>query len=352
MRSRLAAALLLAAAAALFVLAFSRLPIQNGGLAIDWKQIWAGTHGLVAHYGATELRTPPWALPAVWPLTLLPLAPSWALAACATLAVLALAVPPGRKWLLGVLALATSYPALRQLVDGNLEALVIAGVLLLLPQAAATADRRRPWLLAAGLLLATAKIQETWLLLALLGLLVWRSWPRPQLARAAGLTLLCAAPLLAWKGGEWWQAMVTFPWPGTAIDSSLGAFAARTAPWLLWVLWPLVLLVTLATLRARPQLDRLSTGALLAAGLLLAPYAASNSVLTPLALAGPALLQRRAWLGAAAFALADLPYLFLGNLAWRTNFESNYWTVFLLLLWAISLWELHSVGQERSQNSG
>lgn len=324
-------------AAALLVFAFSTLPVENSALAIDWKQIWAGTHNFSANYTTTELRTPPWALPALWPLTLLPLDLGWAAMALVTLAALTFSVPRTRRWALGVLLLCSSYPALRQLADGNLEALVIAGVLLLL----AASRRHNPWLLAAGLLLATAKIQATWLFLLVLGLHTVRTWPRRQLVAAVAITSAAALPLLGWKGSEWWLAMRTFPWAGTLIDSSLAAVSGRHAAWLVW-LWPLILGATLFALwrsgaftAAAPT--QLQAGALAAAGLLLAPYAASNSVLTPLALAGSALLTARPALGVLLFAAANVPYAMMGNLEWRLAHESDYWSAVLGLILLLSL---------------
>lgn len=327
-------------AAALLVRGFARLPIADSGLAIDWKHIWSGTRHFSAHYGLTELRTPPWALPFLWPLSLLPLASSWALLGLLCLCVLALCVPrTGRlRWAAGVLLLCSSYPALRQLADGNLELLVIGGILLLL----AAARRYNAWLLAAGVLLASAKIQETWLFLLVYGWQTLRSWPRRPLLQAAGQVLALALPLLAWKGSEWWLAMRTFPWGGTLIDSSLAAVSGRHAAWLLWLLWPAVLAITLAALwrsgvHKASMLTQLQAGALVAAGLLLAPYAASNSVLTPLALAGSALWAARPALGVLLFAAANIPYGLMGNLQWRLTQESDYWCAVLLLILLLSL---------------
>lgn len=342
-RSLLAVVLLLAAAAML-VIVFNSLPIENAALAIDWKQIWVGTHAFSANYGTTELRTPPWALPVIWPLTMLPLGISWGLAAAATLAVLVLAVPrqETRGWLMGVLLLAGSYPALRQLIDGNLEALVIGGVLLML-----AADRgKHPWLLAIGLLMAAAKIQETWLFFAIFCFHIWRTWQPAKIGKAGLSAFVVAAAFLVWRGGDWWQALVTFPWPGTAIDSSLSAFSARVSAGLVWILWPLVLITTFLVVRPGRRIEQLEAGVVVAAGLLLAPYAASNSVLTPLALTAPVLLLQRPLLGAGLLILADLPYLLLGNLAWRTGAESNYWTVMIFVIWLAGLWRI----QQRETN--
>ena len=66
-----------------------------------------------------------------------------------TLLVLVVSVPRAEpRWMywLGILLLATSFPALRHSADGSFEALVIGGILL----SVAGYERRRPYLLAGG----------------------------------------------------------------------------------------------------------------------------------------------------------------------------------------------------------
>lgn len=314
---------------------FSGLLIEDAGIAIDWKQIWRGTRGFQAQYGSTELRTPPWALPILWPLTLLPLPISWGLAVYATLVALLISVPRHEKrthWIASAILLATTYPSLRQLTDGNLEALVIAGVLLILY----ALEKQHSFWLAIGILLTAAKIQASWLLLIILGVHLLRQWPRRKLLPSLGWVVAIAAPFMLWKGAEWLTAMITFPWPGTAIDSSLQATIARWGfpSMLSWVLRGAILLITIwPSIQRGARLNRLETGWLTSAGLLLAPYAASNSVLTPLALGVIPFLQKSPRRGIALLALFNLPYLALGRPELRANWESSYWTVVLLITW-------------------
>jgi hypothetical protein len=339
---KLTALVLLAIAALLFVWAFAHLPWQDSGFAIDWKQIWQATHGLRADYAHTELRTPPWVLPVLWIFTSFPLSVSWALAACATLAVLVFSVPRSagkRMWQLGVLLLASSYPALRQIVDGNLEALVIGGVLLLLW----AAGRQHPLGLAIGLLLAAAKVQETWLLLIVLGIILIRTWPKRSLLQTLVYAAALAAPFLIWRGGDWLFAILHFPWPGTAIDSSLQASFARFGfpNFSYWGVWLAGLAVSLFVIRRRRwMVGRIEAGLLVTAGLLLAPYAASNSVLTPLAIGVVPFFQqnRRAGLGLLFFYF--LPYLGLSRPDLRAGYEALYWTLVLLLTWLFLIRQL------------
>lgn len=333
---------LLLAAGLLFVWSFSHLPTEDSRLAIDWKQIWQGTHGFRVEYTVTELRTPPWLLPLIWPFTLLPLGLSWGLAAFVTLIVLIISVPRDagtKKWLLGLFTMATSYLALRQLIDGNLEVLVIGGALLLL----LALERKSAWLLVAGLVLASAKIQETWLLLIAMAVVIAKAWPRRQLLKAFAIVLTVALPFLIWKGSAWLNAMIYFPWPGTAIDSSLQATLARLGlPRLLyWILWLGIMAATIYFfLRRGWQLGRLEAGFLVTAGLLLGPYAASNSVLTPFAIGAIPFFQKRVWRGTILIALVDLPYLFLGRPELRQAWEANYWTGFLLIVWFLLILQL------------
>jgi hypothetical protein len=335
---------LLALGAFLFVLVFALLPIERSDLAIDWKIFWDTTRGFQLNYSGQLAFTPPWAMALLWPFTTLPLSASWALWSFALLAVLlaAASVSSVRSQRAAAILLCTSYPAVRQLVDGNIELLIIAGALLIVW----ALPRRQPLAFAAGVLLTSAKIQESWLLLAVACSLAYVQWGLRSALKAYALAAVPVAASLLWRGADWWAALQRFPFAGTSIDASLRATFARLGlpDWLFIASWLAGLAATLLVLRRRGgALGRPEAGALVAAGLLLAPYAASNSVLTPLTLAAPALFARRLWLGAGLFVLADLPYLLLGDVAWRFNAESNYWTGFLvLLLWGISLWEIRS----------
>lgn len=344
MKAKAFALALLAFGAFLFVLVFELLPIERSDLAIDWKIFWDTTRGFQLDYAGQLAFTPPWAMALLWPFTALPLTASWALWSFALLAVLLAAASAGstrRQRAAAVLLLCTSYPAVRQLVDGNIELLIIAGALLIVW----ALPRWQSLALAAGLLLASAKIQESWLLLAVACGLAYVQWGFRPALKAYALAAVPVAASLLWRGADWWAALQRFPFAGSSIDASLRATFARLGlpDWLFIAGWLAMFVGMLWALRRRGlALGRLEAGALVAAGLLLAPYAASNSVLTPLALAAPALLARKPWLGAGLFLLADLPYLLLGDVAWRFNAESNYWTGFLVLLLGISLWEMRS----------
>jgi hypothetical protein len=341
------------ASLALVAWAFAQLPIDQRGYAIDWKQLWADTRFFTANYDGKGLFNPPWVLPLLWPLSALPLAFSWAVLGFATLNLLMLSVPrqSGRGlWLAGVALVVLSYPALRQLVDGNLEVLIIGGVLLMLW----ALPRQHTLGMAAGMLLAAAKIQESWLLLAVAAILIAREWAPRQWLRSLGWGTLLAGPLLLFYGRDWWVSNLSFThiWPGTPVDSSIYGLLLRFGlPTWLWVLAAVIILSAgfWATRRRGLALGRLDAGWLLAAGLLLAPYAASNSVLTVLAIGVIPLFQRRPLVGLALILLYDLPLLTGGNAELRLVWEASYWTLVLILSWGVLLFLAR---RENSQGHG
>lgn len=148
---------------------------------------------------------------------------------------------------------------------------------------------------------------------------------------------------LVWRGEDWLEVLSRFPFRGSALDASLMATGVRVGlpPILSAVVWLTVLAATIRAIkRAGRQLDRSTASLLVTASLLLAPYSASNSVLTPLALGVTALYARRPGLGLFLFLFADGLYLFVGNAVWRQNYEATYWTAFLLVLWLVFLFDL------------
>lgn len=327
----------LLAAATLFVFAFSTLPLDNSGLAIDWKVFWHATHAFQLDYSSQLVFTPPWGLAMLWPLSWMPLATSWGLVALITLFTLALAAVrhSERRSLWAGVLLCASYPAVRQLADGNIEFLVIAGAMLLLW----ALPRQHVGEFALGTLMCSSKLQESWLLLAIAGLIAWRQWPVHSLLRMLVCVLVPAFMFLAWRGSAWLDALEVFPFAGTQIDASLHAVAGRLGlPVGVYVAALVAVLAGVFAIVRRSgwQLHPLQAGSLLAAGLLLAPYAASNSVLGPLALALPVGLSRGTR-GVLLLAAANLPYLLIGNAEWRLTQESNYWALVLMLVFVSGL---------------
>ncbi len=147
-----------------------QIPIEGTSLALDWIGLWKGLYHTVPIYGNdTGLRIAPWSLWAIWPIGQLPFHASWAVLSILTLFSMIFSVPfsEDRKWLwvVSIFLLVTSYFSVRHLADGNLEGVMIAGFILLL----AGFSKQKPALLALGLLLATAKVQEAWLFMLVFG---------------------------------------------------------------------------------------------------------------------------------------------------------------------------------------
>lgn len=337
-----AAVLLLAVAAYLLMAFFERLPIEGTTLAMDWRGLWMALQGGTLKYG-TGLRNPPWSILPLLPLGLLTFRAGWGLLNFITIAVLVASVPRSsstKLWWLGTALLATSFLTLRQLADGNFEGLVIAGILLVLHGYRTL----KPWILAAGMLLATAKPQETWLLVACLAVYVLRTWPLKKGLAAGLVTGLVMTLTLAWFGRDWWNAMTGIPQRGSVMDCSLLAAVGRLGlpTWVFIVSGGGLLAATLYVVWAdRPTIEREKAGMLIAASLLLSPYAAGNSFLTVLAVGIIPLLQSRPAAGAILVALADLPYLFLPVPDIRFRWSTYYWTALLIVTWGVFAWHTH-----------
>ncbi|MBN1658072.1 MAG: DUF2029 domain-containing protein [Anaerolineae bacterium] len=330
------AGLLLLAAAIPLIIFFDHLPIEGTSLAIDWKQLWEGVRGGVPHYG-TGLRSPVWSILPILPLGLFSFRASWGLLVLLTLMATILSVPrplDRRLWLSSVILIVVSYPSLRHLADGNLEGLIIAGIVVAL----LGLQKRTPWLYAAGVLIASAKIQETWLFFLVLAVYTLKNWSRRNVIIAAAIMLAVILPSLLWTGREWLASVTTSPFPGTIIDVTLRAAIQRLGlpDWVGLMLWGIFLAVTLyVSFTSDWAFSRFKAGLLVAASLLLAPYAAGNSFLTVAAIGLIPLFQHRRWLGLTLILLADLPILASRDLL---SWQAYYWTALLLISWAILVW--------------
>jgi len=317
---------------------FDRIPIEGTTLAMDWKGLWTGIRGGAILYGnATGLRIPPWSVLVVLPLGLLPFRASWGVLTFLTMIVLMLSVPPTKSrpaFLVGVLVLTLSFPTLRTIVDGNFEVLVIGGCLLVgygmsKPNAPA---------LVAGVLLASSKVQESWLLLLLLPVLVIKFVRREIItATIAGLVLICV-PSLIWKGPEWIRAVFAIAERNSIMDSSLWAATGRLEipfPFTALLATGIVLATGAVIWTSRELRWREQIGLMVAASLLLAPYTTGNNFLTLYAIAGMALLQSSVPVGLVVIGLANLPFAFIGYRDVMYTWSATYWTMANLIVWAI-----------------
>jgi hypothetical protein len=74
-------------------------------------------------------------------------------------------------------------------------------------------------------------------------------------------------------------------------------------------------------------------GMLMAGSLLIAPYAAGNSVLSVFAIGIIPLFQSNLLLGGILIALINLPFLWSTDMLF--NFQSYYWTALVFITWII-----------------
>ncbi len=342
----------IAAAAGIFVAFFAQIPIEGTTLAIDWQGLWqALRHGV--HYDIIDgLRNPPWSVLPLLPLGWFSMRVGWGLLVFFTFVTLILSVPRSpdnkkRYWWLSVFLLSVSFPSLRHAVDGNFEGLVIVGILLAL----AGYERKNPYVLSAGVLMASAKPQEVVLFMVVLGVYVLQVWPRRDWLIATLVTLAVIIPTMLWQGGNWIQALAGTYQRGSIMDISLWAALNRTG----WIstpvqaaLWATILLATFfVAWRSSRELTREKAGMLIAASLLISPYAAGNNVLTLLAIGIMPLLQNDLMFGLPLVILTNLPYLFTRDMLYYG--QAYYWTALTFLSWAVISWRIYRSDQETAQ---
>ncbi len=326
-------------AAILITLFLRNIPFDIDGslFGIDWQHIWHSLQN--GHIQFDDwLRIAPWSVLVVLPLGFLSVRDSWSILTLLTLCVLILSVPRVRKskwrfWL-GMLLLVTSYVNLRELVDGNFEGLVIAGVLVFLYGY----DHQDVLIAAAGALIMVTKPQDTWVLCLAAGWLMWKNWPRAKLMRFGLAVLAIVIPSMLWFGPAWIAAIA----PLTNRDStniSLKAITAQLNLSSIWLIaaWVIVCGVTAwVIVRGKPTLGRTKIGFLMCASLMLAPYAEGNSFVTVLAIGIIPLFLTRPWHGALLVVLADLPFI-IAPLTLLLHGQ-YYWLPLFLVTWVILGW--------------
>lgn len=350
----LIAIFLLIFATALFIFAFEQFPLENTSLAIDWYAIYPAIKGGTIHYGGSGLRNPPWAVLPVLPLGLLSFRASWGLLNLLTFAVLMVSVPrksPRWLWLTGVILLVVSFPALRHAADANFEGLVIGGILLLL----SGYKKQNIWFTAIGFLLASGKIQETWLLLLVAGIFILKTWDTRQWLQLAGVGGAILGITGLWRGREWWSDFTQIPQlgQGSLMDSSLLATFHRLGlpMWLFVIIWILLAGTTLyIAVSGGTQLTREKTGTLVAASLLLAPYAAGNSFLTVLAIGIIPLLFTQPIIATILIILVDVPYFTLAHPTIMYHYGATYWTLLLFIAWGAMMLNVYQSKKDQAHH--
>lgn len=350
-------AVVLMAVLFLFAICFEQIPTQNNSLAWDWKAFWPSIRGGDLQYlPADGLRFPPWALVPLLPLGFLPMQTAWGILAGIGVFILVASVPRTRSkafYWLSVLLLVLSFPSIRNIADGNMENLVVGGVLLILYGYAS----KRPYAVVIGVLLATIKLQEVTLLLVVVALYMLLTWtPRNWLKVGLWLTGAIALSLL-WRGQSWFVALFGLnylKYTNSIIDISVSAALRRLGfipPFVIALFWMAIFGVTLfAAWKSRTTLSREKAGMLIAGSLLIAPYAAGNSVLSVLAIGIIPLLQSNLLLGGILIVLVNLPYLW--SLDMLYNYQAYYWTIVVFLIWAILVWRCLSAASQRKTVEG
>ncbi|MBS3752738.1 MAG: hypothetical protein KGY46_05040 [Anaerolineales bacterium] len=315
-------------------LGLATLPLDKTSIAIDWKGIWLGLEDGKIRYG-TGIRNPPWSLIPLVPLGLLPFFESWVLLSLVTLMALMISIPKvinKQKFLLGALLLTTSYPSIRHLVDGNLEALIILGVLMLL----LGYSSHNPLILAFGFLLASAKPQETWILLLALFINVLSFWKIKDLIICFAVVFSVVIPTMLMYGVEWLNSFVGIPQMGSIMDSSLITSMRRLGLpyWWTLLIWFFIFAPTLyLSFEKRERFSRIHTAFFISASLLLSPYAAANSLLTIVALGVIPLLFEHPIVGCFLIAIINLPYTFSSS--FKYEWAATYGMLMFLLCWFI-----------------
>ncbi|MBZ0302860.1 MAG: DUF2029 domain-containing protein [Anaerolineae bacterium] len=324
-----------------FATFFEQIPTDQNTLAMDWKgYLWPGLRDGLPYTDVNgTVRNPPWTVIPLLPLGQMSMRASWGILSLITLVILLISVPrvPRRSlYWISVLALIFSLPSIRNLVDGNVEALSIAGVLALLYGY----RRENPLILALGILFAVAKPQVTSLLMLALGLYVFQSRPPRLWLMTAILVVLVATPALWWRGEQWLAMMFGIPEKGSIMDLSLMAALERTG-WLPAALnraiWLGVIGITGGvTWLSKRSLTREKAGMLIAASLLVAPYAASTLTLVAIGVV-PFFQKNRLWGG--VLLLLAFAQVFL-NTAAAVGIFAYYSTAFVGITWVVLLWHV------------
>ena len=335
----------------LFAVFFEKIPTQNNTLAMDWKTSWLSIRGGDLRYWPIDgLRFPPWSLVPLLPLGLLPMQTAWGILAGVGVFILVASVPrTGSKpvYWVSVLLLVISFPSIRNIADGNMENLVVGGVLLILYGYSS----KHLYAIVIGILLATIKLQEITLLLIVVALYVLLTWtPRNWLKMGSWLTGAITLSLI-WRGQSWFVALFGLnyqKYTDSIIDISVSAALRRLGlipSFVITLFWIVILGTTLfVAWKSRATLSREKAGMLIAGSLLIAPYAAGNSVLSVLAIGIIPLFQSNRLLGGIFIALVNLPFFWSTDVLY--NFQAYYWTGVVFLIWAVLAWRCLSAASQ------
>jgi hypothetical protein len=340
-------ALLAAIALLLFVYFFAQLPIEGTLLGVDWKSFHESlAGGDLQYFERGKLRVPPWSMIPLLPLGHLSFRVSWAVITFCTCAVMILSVPRSSvrwRYLTALVLVTTCFPVLRHINDGNVEWLVILGVLI--ASYAYDQSLRQPKLLAIGVLLALTKPQEMILLLPVMALFIIAQFPVRHWGISALIVALIIAATMLWRGEGWLGAVFGrnyAHYTGGLLDISLSGTLTRLG------LPPIVtgsaiILVTLISLvsawRARYALSRELLGLLIIGSILISPYTTDYSVVTPIAIALTTFYLKRPLMGLILFGFVNAPFFMTRDFLWYN--QATYYTGVMALLWLALALALH-----------
>ncbi len=319
---------------------FGKLPLEGTNFGVDWRVFYEGSKNGIPNYDRVGggFYNPPWVLPFLLPLGFLSFSASWGLICLFTMGVLIASVPAMRNralWMIAIFLLITSRPAMRHFADGNLEGFCIAGLLIILY----SFPKQDARLMAVGIILATIKPQETWLLVGILGVLLLLNWPVSKWRMVALSVLVVVGLTMLWQGLPWLKALRDNP-ANSQVDISLLATlrALGLEQWYI-VLWVAILIPTfyLAFLDRR-SLNTHKVGLLVAASMLLAPYSSGISLVTIVALGAIPLFATNPILALGLIIVANIPYLPLPE--W-VDYGRPYSTLVAFSVWGAMCWTVY-----------
>lgn len=331
-----------------FVLAIDYVDIYHEAMAFDWRNSFHGAIWL-EDFGWTSraFRTPPWAVWYFLPFTALSYEMGWAVMMYLTALVLVRSVPyPSRRfWVAGNFLLLTAHPTLRNFADVNLEAFVIAGLLLCLY---AFNDKKVYWL-SAGILLAAIKPQSIFLVFAVMGLYMLRSYPWKETAKVVAICGgVFVVTMLMW--GQAWVGSITTVPPGISITAGLAEL--NFPPITIASIQIIIIAISVfVAWRGKAELDRTKIGLLVSASVFAAPYANGPSVVPVLAFGGIAILMKRPWLGIFVFALYNLPFLEAFGVEEFIVSDAIYFMIIQFITWVILLFDVYQEAETEREES-
>jgi hypothetical protein len=262
----------------------------------------------------------------------------WGVMAFLTAISLILAVPRNlarrRSYLLVILAAVLSFPALRNYADGNIDGLLLIGLLLL----SYGYREEKPVLFGLGVLLVTIKPQASALLLLVLPVYLIQSKPFRFYLRA-GIVVLAIALLsfLALQPAEWLRAMFGVTGANRTFGIALSAFLANLGvpAGVLWGLRAIIIVASIFIV-VRPgnrEISYLKIAMLVAGSLLAAPYSGGLTLVAIMAFGVIPLTLTRTPIGIALYVLYTVPFFAFG--AAPDFWHQAYWTILLFASWAL-----------------